>query len=117
MNVNFLLIFLLGLAAFRLTRLLVYDKITSFIRAPFFDEITEKDEQGNDEVYIIPKNAGIRKFFGELLSCYWCTGIWSSAIVLALHFFYPEIGNPIILILAISAIASFLETINLKLLG
>ncbi|PHB05396.1 DUF1360 domain-containing protein, partial [Bacillus pseudomycoides] len=42
---SWLLFFIFALAAFRLTRLIVYDKITAFLRRPFIDEleITEPD--------------------------------------------------------------------------
>ena len=36
MDIDFFAFILLGLSAFRLTRLLVFDKITAFIRDPFF---------------------------------------------------------------------------------
>ncbi|PLT28503.1 DUF1360 domain-containing protein [Peribacillus deserti] len=117
LDVNFWLLLMLGLASFRLTRLLVFDKITHFIREPFFDEITETDEQGNEEVYIIPKMQGPRKFIGELLSCFWCTGIWVSVFLLGIHYFIPFLGDPLILILAVAAIGSLIEVINMKLLG
>ncbi|MBM7693008.1 hypothetical protein JOC77_002447 [Peribacillus deserti] len=117
LDVNLWLLFIIGLASFRLTRLLVFDKITEFIRAPFFDEITETDEHGNEEVYIIPKNKGPKKFIGELLSCFWCTGIWVSAFLLGVHYFIPVLGDPFILIFAVAAIGSLLEVINMKLLG
>ncbi|PMU54924.1 hypothetical protein C1X86_35365, partial [Pseudomonas sp. GP01-A3] len=39
-SMSWLLLVLLTLASFRLTRLVVHDKITSFIRRPFIDEIT-----------------------------------------------------------------------------
>ena len=72
------ILLVLGLAVFRLTRLIVFDKIMEPFRRPFFTEIEEKDEQGKVEIYLIPKEKGIRSWIGELLSCYWCTGFWVS---------------------------------------
>ncbi|WP_026693459.1 DUF1360 domain-containing protein [Peribacillus kribbensis] len=117
LGINLPLILLLGLASFRFTRLVVYDKITERWRAPFFDEMVEKDEHGKEEIYIIPKPKGFKKFVGELLSCFWCTGIWCSTILLGLHSFIPEVGDPVILILSVAAIGALLEVINTKLLG
>jgi len=105
-------IFIIGLASFRLTRLIVFDKITEFIRSPFFDEVIE-----DDEVYLVVKPKGIRKWIGELLSCYWCTGIWVSAFLVAGHTFFLDIFTPLTLILAIAGIASVIETIVSKWLG
>ena len=61
----------------------MFDKITEFIRQPFFDEIEEENEEGAIEVFYLPKRTPIKKFIGELLSCYWCTGVWVSAAVVA----------------------------------
>ncbi|ETI66786.1 DUF1360 domain-containing protein [Neobacillus vireti] len=111
MKITVLNLFILSLASFRLTRLFVYDKITEFIRAPFFDELTEENEDGEMEVYYLPKKSGVRRFLGELLSCYWCTGIWAAAIIVGLFYLYPVFSTPVILILAVAGIAAILELI------
>lgn len=103
-------ILIISLASFRLTRLIVFDKITEFIRSPFFDEMSETDEAGEESIYLVPKSKGIRKWIGELLSCYWCTGVWASTFLVLLHYFYPEVGEPLIVIMAVAGIASILET-------
>ena len=105
-------ILILGLASFRLTRLIMFDKIMEFLRSPFFDEVREEDE-----VYLIPKPRGVRKWIGELLNCYWCTGIWISSALLCGYNFFPVISIPVILILAIAAIGAILETVISKWLG
>lgn len=111
MKITLLNLFILSLACFRLTRLLVFDKITEFIREPFFNEIKEENEDGEMEVYYLPKEKGIKKFIGELLSCYWCTGIWASAAIVGIALLYPVLSFPIILILAVAGFASILESI------
>jgi len=116
MKITFLNLALLTMACFRLTRLIVFDKITEFIREPFFDEIEEENEDGVIEVYYLPKKAGLKKFFGELLSCYWCTGIWVSTFIVLAYYLSPSYSTPIILILAIAGIASILESIVQRLL-
>ncbi|MEH7417911.1 DUF1360 domain-containing protein [Neobacillus drentensis] len=108
MNITFLTLLLLSLASFRLTRLLVFDRIFEFIREPFFDEVREEHD-GEVEIYYVPKKAGVKKFIGELLSCYWCTGIWSAAFIVSFHYICPDISRPIILILAVAGVASLLE--------
>lgn len=116
MKFSFMEFFLLALASFRLTRLFVYDKITEFIRSPFFDEVEEKNENGQVEIYFVPKKRGIRRFLGELLSCYWCTGVWSSLFLLIIYFQIPKIAHFIIIILAIAGLAAIIETVVQKLL-
>lgn len=111
MNIDLLNFIILGLASFRLTRLIVFDKITEFIRHPFFDEIEEEGEDGTMEVYYLPKRTPIKKFIGELLSCYWCTGVWISALVVAGYLLLPTIFVPIILVFAIAGLAAILESV------
>ena len=101
---------LLTLASFRLTRLIVYDKIVEFMRNPFLQEIIEQDDTGQEIIYSIPKEKGIRRFIGELISCHWCTGVWASAFLVALYLLYPSIAFILILILSISAVGSIIET-------
>lgn len=116
-NTDFIIIILLGLATFRLTRLIVFDKITEFIRRPFFDEVEEKEDDGTIEIYLIPKKSGIKGWVGELLSCYWCTGIWVSMFLAGLHLYQSAIGDYIIIVLSIAAIGSIIETIVSKIIG
>jgi hypothetical protein len=105
-------ILIIGLATFRLTRLLVFDKITDFIRAPFFDEVLEEGE-----VYLVPKQSGIKRWIGELLNCYWCTGIWVSTLLLGGYVFLPVISFPVILLLAVAAVGGIIETVVNKWVG
>ncbi|MDZ5470374.1 DUF1360 domain-containing protein [Bacillus sp. 31A1R] len=111
MNFSLLELLIISLASFRLTRLLVFDKITEFIRNPFFEEITELDENGEEEVYYIPKKGFIKGFIGELLSCYWCTGIWSSIFLCVSYLLWPTVATPLLLILAVAAVAAIIETL------
>jgi hypothetical protein len=117
MKITILNLFILSLASFRLTRLIVFDKITEFIRNPFFDEVKEENSDGEIELYYMPKKDGMKRFFGELLSCYWCTGIWAAAGIVALYYFLPVFSAPVILLLAVAGLASLLETIVQHYLG
>jgi len=107
---------LLCLATFRLTRLFVYDRITWFIRKPFHHEYEETLEDGTIENFIEVKGNGIRKFFGELLSCYWCTGVWCALILYSGYLFVPNYFYPIIVVLSIAGCASFIEAVLSKLI-
>jgi hypothetical protein len=111
MEITFLELMVFGLASFRLTRLLVYDKITAFLRDLFIKEIEEIDENGEKSIYLVPKDGWFREFFGELLSCYWCTGIWSSIALYTLYCLLPSIAVPLLFVLAISGIAAIIESI------
>ncbi|WP_026561088.1 DUF1360 domain-containing protein [Bacillus sp. J37] len=111
--VEFLII---ALASFRLTRLMVFDKITSFIRSPFHREMEEINENGETEIYIEIKGKGIRAWIGELLSCYWCTGVWCTAFLCGLWWFWPIGAEPLLVILAIAGLAGIIESIVGKLI-
>lgn len=117
MDISFMELIVLALASFRLTRLVVYDKITNFIRKPFSEEMEEINEHGEIEIYIVPKKGGFRGIIGELLSCYWCTGVWSSIFLIILYWQFPLIANPIILVLAVAGLAALIETIVQRLLN
>ena len=114
MTVNVFDFILLCLATFRLTRLLVNDKITRFIRKPFHHEYEEILEDGTIETYFEIKGKGLQKLIGELLSCYWCTGVWCSLLLYVGYYYLSEYFSPIIVILAIAGCASFLEAVLLK---
>lgn len=102
---------LLLLAAFRLTRLVVFDKITNFIRRPFHNEIEETDPNGNTFTYIEIKGKGLQYWVGELLSCYWCTGMWCTALLLGLMVVWPTGSDVLITLLAIAGAAGICESI------
>jgi|SRR5690554_2046386 len=97
------------LASFRLTHLIVFDQITSFIREPFMIVKTKENDAGELEEYVEIKGNGLRSLIGTILSCYWCAGIWCSVLVVILYFFVP-LMYPLLLILAIAGAAAFLES-------
>lgn len=69
MPANLLDLVLLVLASFRLTHLLVFDTITAPIRRILGGE----------------GQPGERPWFGQLITCFWCCGVWVSGFwVLAL---------------------------------
>jgi hypothetical protein len=78
---------LLVLASFRLTHLIVYDTIMEPLRV-----FTEKS-----------------LFVHELVTCYWCCGIWTSALLLLLQDQWPRFASPLILMLAVAAGQALVE--------
>ncbi|WP_010283315.1 DUF1360 domain-containing protein [Bacillus timonensis] len=116
MDISWFEFFLFALATFRLTRLLVYDTITAFIRSPFHEVVEEVLPDGTIEEYLKIKGKGLRKWIGELLSCYWCTGIWCSIFLFSCYFFLPRLTEPLVVVLAIAGCAAIIETIIHKLL-
>ncbi len=102
---------LLGLAAFRITRLFTLDVITEFIRGPFVKERSYRTPEG---VFKVDQEARdespLREHIGELISCYWCAGIWISLGLVFAYFYIPSaIFLPFLLLLGIAGIQALLE--------
>lgn len=97
---------LITLASWRLVRLFVYDPITKFFREQFWDVV----KVGRGHKLEKPKN-GPRRTIADLLSCPWCFGVWSTAMVTFLYLVTSYAVFPVIL-LAISAVATFLQLLS-----
>ena len=61
----------LGLASYKIGRLVAKDDVTAFVRAP----VTEGRESGEEE----PKGEGLQRALGELVTCPYCIGLWIAA--------------------------------------
>lgn len=99
------------LASYRLTHLIVFDKITEFIRKPFMKKIIVETESGM-KTKEVPKT-----LFGYLLKCYWCAGIWSAIFLGGFYLLFSKTAILFIFILSIAGGQSILETfvgVNLK---
>lgn len=81
---------ILGLAVYRVCRLIIEDQIFSRVR----DAIWEK----------YPPTHGL----GYLLTCYWCTSIWVASLFVVLYMIIPTPTMVTALALAVSAIAGFI---------
>ncbi|WP_226577011.1 DUF1360 domain-containing protein [Halobacillus litoralis] len=93
---------LLGLASFRLTRLIVRDYIMEWLRRPFFTVEVITNDDGDEEEWMEPKG-----FIGEGLSCQWCVGVWSAMIMLFFYIIVPY-GEWLVLVLALAGLQSMI---------
>lgn len=98
---------LMALAAFRITRLVVYDKITRWFRELFADSV-EYEDGGIHYVEIKPFGSGFRHTIYDLLSCPWCIGFWSSLVIVFCYFVFPWAWT-VILFLAIAGVGSLFQ--------
>ena len=99
---------LMTLATFRLTRLVVYDKIMAFFREQFWDARVLKTK-----VELVKPEGGPRRTLAELLSCVWCFGLWASGMVIFFYLLTPYAFFPI-LVLALAGVGTLLQlTANL----
>jgi len=67
---------LLGLASYRIGRMLAYERVAEPLRAPV--TTTVPDPSGFGET-VVARGDGSRKAIGELLSCPICISTWASA--------------------------------------
>jgi len=100
---------ILVLASFRLTHLIVFDEITSFLREPFIKVTYVTDSSGQVVRDFQFKGGAVRQWIGKLLSCHWCVGIWIGVLIVALYMYVPA-AYPVLLILAIAGAAAVIET-------
>ena len=84
---------LMALAAFRITRLLVYDKITLWFRNLF------------------PEGGGFLGTVRDLLHCPWCVGFWGALAVCFAYFVFPWAWF-VIFFLALAGSGSLLQVIG-----
>ncbi|MCD8503408.1 MAG: DUF1360 domain-containing protein [Bacillaceae bacterium] len=111
MDISIFEFVIICLAAFRLTRLLVYDTISGFIRKPFHEIVEETSASGEKETFIVIKGKenGIRYWIGYLLSCYWCVSVWMAFFSWLFYSLYPTVTGPILLIAAVAGVAAIIE--------
>jgi len=98
---------LIAFAAFRVTRLIVYDKITRWFRELFVDTRVINGPDGA-LVEIHKHGSGIRHTISDLLECPWCIGFWSSLVLVYGYFLYDWAWT-IIFFLAIAGAGSLLQ--------
>lgn len=99
---------LVTLASFRITRLVVYDKVASFIRAPFIHTIRMNTESGEPAIVTEIPEKGPERAIAELLSCPWCFGVWAATFVVFFYYATPFAWYPI-LIFAIAGLSSTVQ--------
>lgn len=96
---------MLILASYRLTHLIVFDKITEPLRNPFMKNTVVTDNNGHTHKKRVPANK-----FGYLLNCYWCAGVWSSFFLGGSYLIFPKVAKKLIFVLSIAGAQAILET-------
>ncbi len=79
------------LATYRLTRIIVFEKILKFLR----DFVRSK------------QNFTVLNTVRFIITCPWCAGVWVAMIIVVIYYFVPY-GVFIVYVLAISGVASFI---------
>jgi hypothetical protein len=91
----------LSAATFALSKLIVHEKVETWLRQPFVDDSSEGKR---------PRGRRLRYAVGELLGCTRCVGAWSALGLIALRLHSPAAGRTATTVLAASAGNDFLQT-------
>jgi hypothetical protein len=87
-------------AAFALSKLIVHEKVETWIRLPFVEE-----GAGDRR----PRGRRLRYAVGELLTCTRCTGAWTALGLVALRLHAPATGRTVATVLAASGGSDMLQ--------
>jgi hypothetical protein len=99
----------LGIATFKLSRLITKDRVTSFARAPF---VEFQRNAGHGEVEERPRGTGLRRAVGELVVCPYCIGVWVATALIGGLIVAPRATRVASGALAVVAIADALQMAN-----
>lgn len=97
---------LLGVATFKLSRLLARDKVTSFLRAPFTRFVGPGK---GPEINEAPRGEGLRRGVGELATCPFCVSQWTGTALVALYLAHPPLGRAVAATLSAVTISDGLQ--------
>jgi hypothetical protein len=92
----------LSAAAFKASRTLSHDEVTSFIRDPF---VRGHAHSGDEE----PVQGGFEQAIGELVTCSRCAGTWVAAALAATQVIAPRFGRLLTWSLGAAAANDFLQ--------
>jgi hypothetical protein len=89
----------IGLASYKIGRLIAKDPVTSFVRAP----VTEDPDATE------PKREGPARALGELLTCPYCIGLWVASGFAYTLVLFPRQTRLVTAIFGGQAVADFLN--------
>ena len=91
----------LSAATFALSKLIVHEKVETWLRQPFVEEAADGKR---------PRGRRLRYATGELLNCTRCVGAWCALGLVALRVHSPVAGRAVTIVLAASAGNDVLQT-------
>jgi hypothetical protein len=95
----------IGLASYKIGRLVAKDDVTSWVRAP-----VTRDAETSE-----PKPHGVERALGELVTCPNCVGVWAASGLSYALVLYPRQTRLITTIFGAQAVADFLNAAFVKL--
>jgi hypothetical protein len=97
----------IGLASYKLGRLVAKDEVTSWVRAP-----VTRDADATR-----PKRQGFERALGELVTCPYCVGVWTAAGLSYALVLFPRETRLVTTIFGGQAVADFLNAAYVRLNG
>lgn len=88
-----------GLASYKVGRLVAKDEVTTWVRAP-----VTRDEDAQE-----PEREGMARALGELVTCPYCIGLWASAGLTAALAVRPRETRLVTTVFGAQAVADFLN--------
>jgi hypothetical protein len=97
---------LISIAAYKTSRVIAKDRVTSAVRAPFTQF---QDDAGSGEVNEAARGRGLQLALGELLICPYCLGLWTAAPLTAGFIVAPRATRWIASVLTAVAVADLMQ--------
>jgi Protein of unknown function (DUF1360) len=97
----------IGLASYKLGRLIARDRVAAFVRAPVTEDADATE----------PKAAGPGRALGELVTCPYCIGLWIASGLSYSLVLYPRQTRLVTTIFGAQAVADFLNAGFVRLHG
>jgi uncharacterized protein DUF1360 len=95
----------IGLASYKMGRLVAKDEVTSWVRAP-----VTRDAEASE-----PKPQGVERALGELVTCPYCVGVWFASGLSYALVLYPRQTRLITTVFGAQAVADFLNAAFVRL--
>jgi hypothetical protein len=89
----------IGVASYKIGRLVAKDEVTSWVRAP-----VTRDEEAQE-----PEREGMARALGELVTCPYCIGVWVAAGLTGAMALRPREARLVTTVFGAQALADFLN--------
>jgi hypothetical protein len=97
----------IGVASYKIGRLVAKDEVTSWVRAP----VTRHADASE------PKPEGVERVLGELVTCPYCVSLWTASGLSYALVLYPRQTRVVATTFGAQAVADFLNAAFVKLKG
>lgn len=96
-SVSWMTLFILGLGIYRMTDIILFEKVTEPVR-----DIFVSDEKTS-------KQTALQKFSTQLFTCNSCFGVWVATVVVYFYILFPTQTLIIMLIMSLTGLERFLS--------